>query len=228
MVARPTRPSCACAQLQELGRWFCPLNLRLLSGTAFGEIARWSAGAQTWTQTWTLPPDQRVVKILSPQKSQHELCGVWVLFKSVPDAKFEPSEVTFLRLMLALFSPAKSVLLHVLKTIWHRTTILQMVRIMFWCNYLLERHWHFHCSETCRYDVIGRCNPFEQLVDPMLKVFLLITEPLMHSILFYLFPAEMRSSQYLLLRWCSRCHDTMHQLSVPIFHSRLSTWRLPI
>ena len=30
----------------------------------FGEIARWPAGAQTWTQTWTLPPDQRVLKVL--------------------------------------------------------------------------------------------------------------------------------------------------------------------
>ena len=49
---------------QELGRWFCPLNLRLPSGTAFGEITRWLAGAQTWTQIWTLPPNQRVVKVL--------------------------------------------------------------------------------------------------------------------------------------------------------------------
>ena len=41
-----------------------------------------------------LPPDQRVVKVLSPPKSQHKLCGVSILFKSVTDAKFEPSEVT--------------------------------------------------------------------------------------------------------------------------------------
>ena len=36
------------------------------------DIARWPAGAQTWTQTWTLPPDRRVqvVKVLSAPKSQ--------------------------------------------------------------------------------------------------------------------------------------------------------------
>ena len=62
-------------------------------------IARWLAGAQTWTQTWNLPPDQRVVKVLSPPKSQHKECGVWILYKSVTDAQFEPSKVTFLRLM---------------------------------------------------------------------------------------------------------------------------------
>ena len=39
------------------------LNLRLHSVTAFREIARWQAGAQTWTQTWTLLPDQQVVKV---------------------------------------------------------------------------------------------------------------------------------------------------------------------
>ena len=49
---------------RELGSWFCTLNLRLSSGTAFREIARWQAGAQTWIQTWTLPHDQRVVKVL--------------------------------------------------------------------------------------------------------------------------------------------------------------------
>ena len=88
---------------------------------------------------------------------------------------------------------------------------------MFWYNYLLERHLRFDCTQTCRYDAIGRCNPFKQLGNAMLKVFLLIT----------FFSAELRSSQYLLLRWCSRGHDTM-QFSVPIFHSHLSTLRLPI
>ena len=58
---------------------------------------------------------------------------------------------------------------------------------MFWCNYLVETHWQFHCTQFCRYDAIGQCNPFEQLMDPMLKVFLLITERLKHStsILFF-------------------------------------------
>ena len=35
---------------QELGCWFCQLNLWLPSGTALGEIARWQVRAQTWTQ----------------------------------------------------------------------------------------------------------------------------------------------------------------------------------
>ena len=51
------------------------------------------------SQTWTLCPDQQVVKFLLPPKSQHKLCGFWILFKSVTDAKFEPSKLTFLRLM---------------------------------------------------------------------------------------------------------------------------------
>ena len=64
VLARPTRASRAREQPQELGRWFCPLKFRFLSGTAFREIARWSVGAQTSTQNWTLPPDQQVVNVL--------------------------------------------------------------------------------------------------------------------------------------------------------------------
>ena len=102
VLARPTRASRARELPQELGSWFCPLkslNLWLQSGTAFREIARRQAGAQTWTQTWTQPSDQRVAKVLQPSKSQHKLCGVWILFRSVTGTKLEPSEVTFRRLM---------------------------------------------------------------------------------------------------------------------------------
>ena len=53
VLASLTSPSSAGEGQQELGSWFCPLNLQLPSGTALGEIARWQAGAQTWTQTWT-------------------------------------------------------------------------------------------------------------------------------------------------------------------------------
>ena len=77
VLACPTRASSAWVLPQ--GRWFCSLNLWLPSGTAFGEIARWPAEAQAWTQTWTLQHDQRVVKVSSPPKSQHKLCGVWIL-----------------------------------------------------------------------------------------------------------------------------------------------------
>ena len=44
---------------------------------------RWQAGAWTWTQTWTLQPDQCVVYVLSTPKSQNKLRWVWILFKSV-------------------------------------------------------------------------------------------------------------------------------------------------
>ena len=70
-----------CARPFVFGRWFCPLNPRLPFGTAFGQAG--SARTKTWTQTWTLPHDQRVVKVLYPPKSQHKLCVVWILFKSV-------------------------------------------------------------------------------------------------------------------------------------------------
>ena len=45
----------------------------------------------------------------------------------------------------------------------------------------------------------------------MLKVFLLITELLMSSILISFFPAVLRTSQYLLLRLGSRGHETMRE-----------------
>ena len=64
VLASPTRASRAGERPQKLGRWFSPLNLRLPSGTAFGEIVRWQAGVQTWTRTWALPPDKRVVNVL--------------------------------------------------------------------------------------------------------------------------------------------------------------------
>ena len=65
VLARQTSTSKAGERPQELGRWFFPLNFWLLSGTAFGEIARWPAGAWTWTQTWTVSPDQWVVQVYS-------------------------------------------------------------------------------------------------------------------------------------------------------------------
>ena len=63
VLARPTRPSCERATPRA---WplISPSNLRLPSGTVSREITRWPAGAQTWFQTLTLPPDQRVVKFL--------------------------------------------------------------------------------------------------------------------------------------------------------------------
>ena len=43
-------------------------------------IARWPAGAWTLTQTWTLYPDQLVVKVVTAPNSKNNLCGVWILF----------------------------------------------------------------------------------------------------------------------------------------------------
>ena len=48
----------------------------------YSETNRGLAGVRTWTQTWTLPPDQRVVKVLSALMSQNKVCGVWILFRS--------------------------------------------------------------------------------------------------------------------------------------------------
>ena len=39
------------------------------------------------TQTWTLPPDQRVLILLYPRKPQNKLCGVWILFSYLRGCK---------------------------------------------------------------------------------------------------------------------------------------------
>ena len=49
---------------------------------------------------------------------------------------------------------------------------------------------------TSRYGAIGLYNLLEQLVDPMLTVFLLIAELLMYSFSILFFSAEMSSPQY--------------------------------
>ena len=82
---------------------------------------------------------------------------------------------------------------------------------MFSYSYLHQGPWR---TQTCRYDAISRCNPFEQLVNLMRKVFLFITEIPMHCILILIFfPAELSSPQYLLLSWWSRSNDTMREHS---------------
>ena len=63
------------------------------------------------------------------------MCGVWILFKSVTDAEFEPSEVTFLRLMprtghMLLYHSTKSMILHVM-------TFMTWPRIYAW-----RPQWH--------------------------------------------------------------------------------------
>ena len=93
---RPTRPSSAGKLSQELGDWFCPLNLRLPSGTDFGDRQGLELGLKLELCRLSRP-DQRIVKVLSAQKPQHKLCGVWILFKPVTEAKFEPKEVNLVK-----------------------------------------------------------------------------------------------------------------------------------
>ena len=56
-----------------------------------GVITRWLAGARTGIRTWTLPPDQRVEKVLSAPKSLNKLRGVWILFRSVENVEIKDS-----------------------------------------------------------------------------------------------------------------------------------------
>ena len=61
----------------------------------------WSAGAWTWTQTWTLPPDQWVVEVLSALKPQNKVRGAWILFRT-PKLRtvvghYQPSSTGLLR-----------------------------------------------------------------------------------------------------------------------------------
>ena len=60
--------------------------------------ARLQAGAQTWTQTWTLQRQCRLVLwSSSPQRAQTtiKLCGLWIQLRSNKDAKRPKAEVSF-------------------------------------------------------------------------------------------------------------------------------------
>ena len=47
---------------------------------------------------------------------------------------------------------------------------------MFWYIFWREGSWQIHCTLTCTFDAISPCNPLEQLVNSMQKLFLLIAE----------------------------------------------------
>ena len=73
---------------------FIPMSyfyMTLSCGIALWSDCQSTGWAWTWTQTWTLPPDHLVVKVLSALKSQNKLCGVWILVRSVENAKIEDS-----------------------------------------------------------------------------------------------------------------------------------------
>ena len=99
-TAADSETPCVCARLSYLRKqcqsaapraWplVLPSKPSIVLEQPLGVIARWPAGAQTWTQTWTLLPDQRAVKVLSALKSQNKLCGVWILFRCVKKAEIE-------------------------------------------------------------------------------------------------------------------------------------------
>ena len=64
-AARPSEPPKLCRSAAPRTR---ALNLQSKPSIVFwNSLREWlpdEAGAQTWTVTWTLPPDQRVVKVL--------------------------------------------------------------------------------------------------------------------------------------------------------------------
>ena len=66
----------------------------------------WLVAAQNLHSIKTLLTLQLSQYCKSGSMSQHKLCGIWILFKSVNDAKFVPSEVTFLRRMPSSASTA--------------------------------------------------------------------------------------------------------------------------
>ena len=116
-----SKPVAASRDCNQLGNALC-LILPVLSAQAVQEhcplilqsklsIVFWNSlleclpddlRAQTWqwTQTWTLQPDQLVVKVLSAPKSQNKVCGVWILFRSVKNVEFEDSTETVSILIL--------------------------------------------------------------------------------------------------------------------------------
>ena len=62
--------SCARVWPKEFSHWFCTTTLGCPLGKSSILIARWLAGAQTWTQTWTLPPDQQVIIVFLLKNSE--------------------------------------------------------------------------------------------------------------------------------------------------------------
>ena len=67
-LACPNRRSCAWAWSQGLGHRICSQILRLSSGIAFESDCQMSCMGSNSNQTWTLPPDQSVVEVLSAPK----------------------------------------------------------------------------------------------------------------------------------------------------------------
>ena len=71
-------------------------KLWLPSGIAVGSKCQINRRGWSWTQTWTLHPDQQAVKVLSQLltslKSLNKQSGVWILCRSVEDAEIKASK----------------------------------------------------------------------------------------------------------------------------------------
>ena len=94
-----SEPVMASSDFSLLGNTLC-LCLPVWPSQAVPECCPKSLAIDFWTQTWTLPPDQWVVYVLSTPKSQNKLCWVWILFKSVENTKIDySSQLTPTRLM---------------------------------------------------------------------------------------------------------------------------------
>ena len=86
-------PNLCLSAPKELGHWLCSQNFRLSMalGPAEGVIAKWLARAAglNLNTNLNLPPDQRVVKVLSAPKSLNKQCGDWNCFRPVENAEIE-------------------------------------------------------------------------------------------------------------------------------------------
>ena len=87
-MSRVAASACPSDVPHELGLLLLQSNPSIIS---WNSLREWLSGAQTWNQTWTLPPDQRVVKVLSASKFQNNLCWAQILFRSVENAEIEDS-----------------------------------------------------------------------------------------------------------------------------------------
>ena len=126
------------------GHWSSSQNLRLSSGIAFGSDFQMTGRGSNLDSTWTLPPDQRVVKVLSAPKSQNKLCRVLIHFRSPKKAEIVDITETI------------STLIH--RTVMHANTcwyvfeciVIQTKTFPLYCGYVL---WYLVCicAVNCTY-----------------------------------------------------------------------------
>ena len=110
----PVQPSQAVPEhcLKSLALDFAVKTFDFLLEKPSEVIARWLAGAQTWTQLeiWTLAPDQGIVEVFSKsaQKPQNDLCQVWILSDPLKTQKYQPLSTKLLLVIWQSFLKAVS------------------------------------------------------------------------------------------------------------------------